>query len=55
MKVEITCAQLEAIKSMTDEVSAMCGGGGDDADWRRYIMLVDRMLKKNSLSPRDFT
>lgn len=53
MKIEITKAQLKAIMSLTDDVSAMLGCGEDDSYWIKYIRLIDRMLKKNGYD-RDF-
>jgi len=54
MKIEITEAQLEAIKSLTDYISAMIGCGDNDEEWKNNVMLVDKMLSKNDLKPRDF-
>lgn len=56
MKIEITPAQLEAIKNMTDDISAMIGANGEDADatWARHVKAVDRMLAKNKLEPRKY-
>lgn len=55
MKIEITPAQLEAIKHLADDISAMIGSNGEeDQIWERKVMLIDRMLKKNNLAPRDF-
>ena len=55
MKVEITKAQIEAIKSMTDDISSMAGQTVCDDRWFRYVRLVDRFLNKNNLPPRNFT
>ncbi|HBU6573433.1 TPA: hypothetical protein MC588_002898 [Citrobacter amalonaticus] len=45
MKLDVTPAQLEAIKRLTDDCASMM----DDSDkaWARYVDLIDRMLKKN--------
>lgn len=47
IKLEVTEAQLAAIMSMTDDISAMLGVGDDDTEWSKYVRLIDRMLKKN--------
>ncbi|CAD5863882.1 hypothetical protein [Escherichia coli] len=49
MKLDVTPAQLEAIKRLTDDCASMIGSGEDDSDkaWARYVGLIDRMLKKN--------
>ncbi len=49
MKLEVTKAQLEAIKSLTDDCAGMIGGGCEEADriWSKHIRLIDRMLRKN--------
>lgn len=49
MKLDVTPAQLEAIKRLTDDCASMIGCGDDDSDkaWARYVDLIDRMLKKN--------
>lgn len=55
MKIEVTPAQLEAIKKLTDDCASMIGSGDDDSDriWSRHIRLIDRMLAKNG-HQRDF-
>jgi len=55
MKLDVTHAQLEAIKRLTDECASMigCGDEGSDKAWSRYVDLIDRMLKKNG-HERDF-
>lgn len=55
-KIEITEAQLEAIRRMADTLSAMRGVSDGDFDKHAIhdIRLVDRMLKKNNLPPRRF-
>lgn len=58
IKLEVTEAQLKAIKEMADTLSAMLGcsdEGSFDTDVKRQIMLIDRMLKKNKLAPRKFS
>lgn len=49
MKLEVTKAQLEAIKALTDDCAGMIGGGCEEADriWSKHIRLIDRMLRKN--------
>jgi len=56
MKIEITEAQLKAIKTMTDFISAMHGGCDTETDnqIKHNVRLVDRMLGKNNLPPRDY-
>lgn len=54
MKIEITKAQLEAIKNMADDMSAMVGCGDNDKIWIKYIKHVDKMLKNNGLEKRCF-
>ncbi|HCL5581002.1 TPA: hypothetical protein N2N40_002430 [Citrobacter freundii] len=55
MKIEVTPAQLEAIKKLTDDCASMIGCGEYDSDriWSRHIRLIDRMLAKNG-HQRDF-
>lgn len=55
MKLDVTPAQLEAIKRLTDCCDSMIGCGEEDSDkaWSRNIDLIDRMLKKNG-HERDF-
>lgn len=49
MKLDVTPAQLEAIKRLADDVDSMigCGEYGSDEAWRNNVRLVDRMLEKN--------
>lgn len=49
MKLDVTPAQLEAIKRLTDDMASMIGGGegGSDEIWHKNVKLVDRMLEKN--------
>jgi hypothetical protein len=54
MKIEITKSQLEAIKSMADDLSSMAGGKDSGETWKKYVKSVDDMLKKNNLPKRDF-
>jgi len=53
MEIKITKAQLKAIIEMTNDVSAMIGCGDYDKMWKKYIRLIDKMLKKNGFK-RDF-
>ncbi|HBR6888702.1 TPA: hypothetical protein ACU94S_001994 [Klebsiella aerogenes] len=55
MKINVTLAQLEAIKRLADDCAAMIGCGNYEADkaWSRNVELIDRMLESNGLS-RDF-
>ncbi|ELR7052261.1 hypothetical protein QRK99_001131 [Escherichia coli] len=55
MKLDVTPAQLEAIKRLTDDCASMvgCGEAESDKAWSRNIVLIDRMLKKNG-HERDF-
>ncbi|EOW6706698.1 hypothetical protein ACOZ1A_000155 [Cronobacter malonaticus] len=52
MKLDVTPAQLEAIKRMADDVDAMigCSDAASDKAWSRNVDLIDRMLAKNGLS-----
>lgn len=62
-KIEITEAQLEAIKRMADTLSAMTGCCDEDSDFDKNVnhdvnhdvRLVDKMLKNNKLAPRKFS
>lgn len=47
IRLEITEAQLSAIVGITDEISAMNGGGEDDRERIKWVRLVDRMLHNN--------
>lgn len=47
IKIELTEAQLSAIVGITDEISAMNGGGDDDRERIKWVRLVDRMLHNN--------
>ena len=47
MKVEITRAQIEAIKSLTDDADSMIGASDRDKYWVKYIKLIDRFLENN--------
>lgn len=55
-KIEITDAQLEAIKRMADTLKAMVGCADEESTFDKEVThdvrLVDRMLEKNNLSPR---
>jgi len=52
VKLDVTPAQLEAIKRMVDDVDAMigCGDSASDKAWERNVNLIDSMLAKNGLS-----
>jgi len=54
MIVNITKAQLEAIKNLADDTYAMLGCGDNDKYWKHHIRLIDNFLSKNKLKPRDF-
>ena len=45
--LEITEKELESLKNIVDEASAMIGRGDDDPIRIKWIKLVDRMLEKN--------
>lgn len=47
IKLEVTEAQMSAIVGMTDEISAMNGGGDDDRERIKWVKLVDRILDNN--------
>ena len=50
IKIKITEAQLNAIIGMRDEMESMIGVGEDEEKIRkRWIMLIDRLLKNNNL------
>lgn len=54
MKVEITKAQIEAIKDTVEDLRAMIGCEGDDDNdvdkaWKKQIRLIDNFLNKNGL------
>lgn len=57
MKLDITPAQLKAIKEMADSVSATIGTGNPDYDntSKQQVKMVDAMLKRNNLPPRDYS
>ena len=51
IKLEMTKAQFNAIINVADEMDAMMGNGEDEEIIRkRWLMLIDRMLKKNGYS-----
>ncbi|EMM5376466.1 Uncharacterised protein [Klebsiella pneumoniae] len=52
MKINVTPAQLEAIKQLTDDCDSMIGSGDNEVDkvWSRHIKLIDRMLESNGHS-----
>jgi len=54
MKIEITEAQLQAIKNLADDMRAMIGCSDSDKEWKHNVKLIDKMLEKNKLKPRDF-
>lgn len=47
MIIEVTKAQLDAIINLKEDAKSMLGGSDNDAEWNRYILLIERMLKKN--------
>lgn len=51
MKVEITKAQIEAIKGITDTISGMVGCYSEDFNNEalHQIRLIDRFLNKNGI------
>jgi len=56
MKIDITKAQLEAIKSLADNASATVGGIDAEVsrELERLVNHVDKMLMNNHLGNRDF-
>ena len=55
MEIDITPAQLNAIKGLADEASAFRDGlAANDKESARYIRLIDKMLSDNNLPPRSF-
>lgn len=52
MKINVTPAQLEAIKRLADDCASMIGCGNYEADnaWLRNVKLIDRMLESNGHS-----
>ena len=54
MQIKITKEQLEAIKSLTDDISSMIGCGETDERWEKQVKLIDKMLSNNKLEPRAF-
>ncbi|HBW6841816.1 MULTISPECIES: hypothetical protein [Klebsiella pneumoniae complex] len=52
MKINVTPAQLEAIKRLADDCDSMIGCGNYEADkaWSRNVKLIDRMLESNGHS-----
>lgn len=57
MKVDITPAQLKAIKEMTDTVSSTLVSSFDEALSREsahQVKMVDAFLKRNNLPRRDY-
>lgn len=52
MKINVTPAQIEAIKRLTDDCASMIGCGNYEADkaWSRNVKLIDRMLDSNGHS-----
>lgn len=51
--LEITTEQMESLKNIVDEASAMIGCGDDDNLRIKWIKSIDRMLKKNGFK-RDY-
>lgn len=56
MKLDVTPAQLKAIKEMADNVSSSIGCGNEEFDElsAHQVEMVDAMLKQNNLPPRDY-
>jgi hypothetical protein len=54
IKLEVTEAQLKAIKDMANDMGAMIGCSDNDKYWKHNIKMIDAMLKKNKLMPRAF-
>lgn len=56
MRIEVTKAQLRAIKNLADTISAMvgCSDKQTDKDFKHSVKMVDVMLTKNGLKQRDF-
>ncbi|HHT2833870.1 TPA: hypothetical protein ACTYSZ_004948 [Klebsiella aerogenes] len=48
-KLNVTPAQLEAIKRMTDDMASMIGCCEEESapSWRHYVQLIDLMLSEN--------
>lgn len=48
-KLDVSPAQLEAIKRMTDVMASMSVGRADESSyaWDRYVQLIDLMLSEN--------
>lgn len=48
-KLNVTPAQLEAIKRMTDDMASMIGCREEESvvSWRNYVQLIDLMLLEN--------
>lgn len=56
MKIDITAAQLKAIKDMADDLDSSLGNF-DEEPARiavHQVKMVDAMLKRNNLPDRDF-
>ena len=57
MKLDVTPAQLKAIKDMADDLQSFHDGHCEpetDKAMAHQIRMVDAMLKRNNLPPRDF-
>lgn len=52
MNIEISIAQLKAIKLLADDCNAMIGGAETDESWEKAVAHIDQMLNKNGLAPR---
>jgi hypothetical protein len=52
MKIDVTPAQLAAIKHIKDDIHAMIGTDCEETNkiWAQKVMLINRMLKKNGLA-----
>lgn len=56
MKLDVTPAQLKAIKDMADYFSSAIGGVDEESaiEFDRYVKRVDSMLLRNNLPARDY-
>lgn len=49
MKVEITKAQLQAIREIAEQEDAMLGCSDDDSIRIKWLRLIDRFFEKNGM------